>query len=211
MNRIINHPIFKKIQKGIENLPGEKAHKEMLPYRVLTSLAIKDKTIEPKLSSVMCLLFEENEKINTILIERQKDGGKHSGQIAFPGGKKDETDLDLSYTALRETHEEIGVLPEKIEILGTLSQVYIPVSNFLVQPFVGIIHEKPNFVLSEKEVKEVFTFSLDDLLNEAIKKNVDIKTDEGFKLKNMPSFQINEKTVWGATSLILNELRWMIG
>jgi len=194
------------LKKHLKILPGESSHVDMIPYRLpSSSFKIKHKNV--KLSAVLCLLFEKNNNIHCILMERTKDGGKHSGQISFPGGKKEDSDSNFEYTALRETHEEIGIPPDSVEILGELTQVYIPVSNFLIQPFIGVIDS--NFVLniSPSEVQSTFNFPITDLLNDNNKQFKTIKNHNGIALKNIPCFILSHKTVWGATALILNELK----
>lgn len=94
-------------------------------------------------SAVLLLLFPDKGSLNLLFIKRAEDGGKHSGQIAFPGGKFEENDNILENTALRETEEEVGIKKEDIKILKSLTSLLIPVSNFSVKPFVGIIDYKP--------------------------------------------------------------------
>jgi len=194
------------INSKINNLPGEKSHIEMIPYR-LPSSSFKLKYDSAKLSAVMCLFFEKNNEMYGLLMERTDDGGKHSGQISFPGGKKDVTDANLKQTALRETDEEIGIENRLITVLGELTQVYIPVSNFLIQPFLGVIENGFNLKLSKKEVKSVFEFKLMDLLKPETKQIQSIKNHKGIVMKNIPCFMFDDKIVWGTTSLILNEIK----
>ncbi len=200
---------FNSIKNQLDNLPGEQAHLEMVPYRKLSS-SYKTDSQNAKQSAVLCLLTKQKEDIYCLLIERQNDGGKHSGQIAFPGGKKDEEDIDLKQTALRETQEEVGINPNDIKILGQLTPVYIPVSHFFVQPFIGVTNDMPTLNLSEKEVKQAFFFNVNSLLDENCKTTRHIKNHKGITMKNIPCFILNNKVVWGATSLILNELRLMM-
>jgi 8-oxo-dGTP pyrophosphatase MutT (NUDIX family) len=200
---------FKRIKIQLDSLPGESAHLEMIPYRILSSpFQIDEKNA--KQSAVLCLLKQVNNQLYVLLIERQSDGGKHSGQIAFPGGKKDEEDNGLEQTALRETFEEVGIEAHNVEILGELTSVYIPVSNFFVQPFIGVLKQEYNLVLSAREVKEAFWFNVKELLNEDCKTKRHIKNHKGITLKDIPCFVLNDKVVWGATSLILNELKQLL-
>ena len=108
----------------------------MLPFRETVSEAFK-KPVDYRLSAVLLLLFPYKDDIYFVLTERQDYDGKHAGQISFPGGKAEPFDKNTAETALRETQEEIGVLPTAITILGRLTEVYIPVSNFLIHPYVG--------------------------------------------------------------------------
>jgi len=201
-----NNSWYKNIKKHLSNLPGESAHLEMIPYRLPSSSYNSDYK-SAKLSAVMCLLFHKNNEKFCILIERTKDGGKHSGQMSFPGGKKENNDPNLEFTALRETYEEIGVHSDSITVLGQLTQVYIPISNFLIAPFLGVIHSDFEFNLSAKEVESIVVFKLSDLLNPANKQQRNIKNHIGLTMKNIPCFVLENKIVWGATSLILNEFK----
>ena len=198
--------IYELIQKELTHLPGERAHLEMVPYRTKESL-FDPKGKAPKKSAVLCLLTEKNHSLEITLMERTRDGSPHSGQISFPGGKMEKSDPHLSYTALRETHEEIGIPPNQIKVLGELSSFYIPVSNFHVTPFIGFTNNVGSLVLSEKEVKSVFKITIDDLLNSRNLTKRDIPNHLGMVLKNVPCFYINDKIIWGATSLILNEVK----
>lgn len=197
------------LQNELQNLPGEDAHVEMFPLRMRTSEALK--TIEGyRLSAVMGLLFPVEKSHHIILIERQDYDGKHSGQISFPGGKKEDEDYTSLEAALRETHEEIGIHPDTIQVLGRLSDVYIPVSNFLVHPYLGVIKSKPEFVPDSREVKSVFTFDITEILNEKSRITTIVSVGKGVTLKDVPAFKIQDKIIWGATALMLNELRFIL-
>ncbi len=200
---------YKNIKNQLNHLPGEQVHLEMIPYRKLKGAYNLDQK-NARASAVLCLLQKTNKSLSCLLIERQDDGGKHSGQIAFPGGKKDKTDSNLQYTALRETHEEVGIPSREIEVLGELTSVYIPVSNFLVQPFLGILNQPQELILSPNEVKSAFWIDLDELIHPNSKQCKSIKNHNGMILKDIPCFELNNKIVWGATSLILNELKAII-
>jgi 8-oxo-dGTP pyrophosphatase MutT (NUDIX family) len=195
-----------QLQNELKNLPGEAAHVEMFPLRARTSEALK--TVEGyRLSAVMALLYPEGASHNIILIERQDYDGKHSGQMSFPGGKKEDEDYSSLEAALRETHEEIGIHPDQIKVLGKLSDVYIPVSGFLVHPYVGMLESKPEFIPDTREVKSVFTFDINEILRESNRVITTVSVGKGATMKDVPAFQINDKIIWGATALMLNELR----
>lgn len=158
-----------------------------------------------KQSAVMILLYKKNNSIYLILTERTIYEGNHSGQISFPGGKKDSTDLSLEETAKRETFEEIGIDINQVDVLTELSHLYIPISNFIVYPFVGIYNGIPSFVKEDKEVHKILEVDIMDLLDS---KNLSKKT---IKLKNLniqfktPVYKVNNVEVWGATAMILSE------
>ena len=187
-------------------LPGEAAHRLLSPInRPLTSSALKEFENYRK-SAVSILLFKKDNSIHCILTQRKKYDGAHSQQVSFPGGKMDLSDVDLEYTARRESFEEIMLPKEHGILISELSDIYIPVSRFIVKPFVFYIDELPKLKAEEREVDEIFSFDIFRLLeNEAIQ-TTDIKLAKGIR-KNVPYFSINNKVVWGATAMILSELR----
>jgi 8-oxo-dGTP pyrophosphatase MutT (NUDIX family) len=187
-------------------LPGETAHKEMLPYREVTSTMLKS-VEDYRESAVAILLYHENETLKSVLIQRPTYNGTHSGQMAFPGGKKDPEDADLIATALREMHEEIGFHDEYIMHLGQLSRVYIPVSRFLVYPHLFYSRDVYPFTPDPIEVEDIITFPLYDITLSENKTTTKIKLDNNVVMKDIPCFMINGKVVWGATALMMEELR----
>ena len=189
------------------NLIGEEAHLEMTPYRNDVAASLNHKK-EPRQSAVTVLLFEKNRQVECVLIQRPEYEGTHSAQVAFPGGKLEKGET-LKQAALRETFEEIGVEDSQIEIIGQLSQLYIPPSNFMVYPYVGILKEEPNYKIDEREVAEVFSFPVSELVNLENIPSTEIKLSNGLKLKT-PYFDIKNKIVWGATAAMLNELRRLL-
>lgn len=194
------------------DLPGEKAHELMSPSNRPPAKAIAESNIKPKLSATLLLLYPKNNEIHFALIQRPDYKGTHGGQISFPGGKQEGSET-LKETALRETHEEIGVLPEKIQILGELTSVYIPPSNFLVSPFLGFLDDTPSFIPDEIEVDDIIEIKVLDLLNEELIKKKKIQvgeyTEQPFFIE-VPYFELNYNTVWGATAIMLSEFRQIL-
>ena len=123
-------------------LPGPENHKKMASYARVTAQQALEQKLKVRLSAVMILLYPENDTIHTVLMQRPKSEGVHSAQMAFPGGRKEPFDVDLGATALRETEEEIGVNTEQITVLGALTQIYIPPSNYIVKPYIGYTKKK---------------------------------------------------------------------
>lgn len=164
---------------------------------------------EPKKAAVLAL-FYPNHKNETcfILTKRASYKGTHSAQISFPGGKFDISDESLENTALRETHEEIGILKKEIIILKEMTDVYIPPSNFLVTPFLGYANKTPNFK-TNNEVEALIPVSLNHFLNNSILSTTTLSTSYA---KNMvvPCFKLNSYIVWGATAMMLNEIRELL-
>jgi 8-oxo-dGTP pyrophosphatase MutT (NUDIX family) len=203
-------PDIRKLQSKLQSdLPGEQAHLEMLPYREATSKMLAT-VPEFRESAVAILLFHQAEELCSVLIQRPNYMGSHSGQIAFPGGRRDETDPDLIHTALREMHEEIGFIDPQIQHLGELTKIYIPVSKFLVYPNIFYTHVEPNFKPNPREVEDIITFPLGQICEPDCLTTTNITMDRGVIMKNIPCFMINQKVVWGATALMMNELRMII-
>jgi len=158
----------------------------------------------PKEAAVLALFYPDKDN-NTcfVLTERAQYKGVHSAQISFPGGKKDKKDIDLKDTALRETEEEIAV--SKINVVRQLTKTYIPPSNFYVTPFLGFIKHTPIFK-PNNEVQKVIPVKLLELLNDA---NVTLKNTTTSYMKNIdvPCFKLNNYSVWGATAMLLSEIK----
>jgi 8-oxo-dGTP pyrophosphatase MutT (NUDIX family) len=191
-------------------LPGEVAHHPLSPlHRPVTSEILKNLT-EYKASAVAIILFENQDDHHFILIQRTEYNGKHSGQISFPGGKKEESDTSFEDTARRESFEEIGIDLRDATLLGKLSPVYIPVSGFLVEPFVFYYPYTPEFQLQNREVASLFSVPLKELLQENVISTMNISSENKLVMKNVPCFNLQEKQVWGATALMINELREVI-
>ncbi|MBL4704117.1 MAG: CoA pyrophosphatase [Flavobacteriales bacterium] len=189
------------------DLPGVKSHAEMSPFKRpnVNQLAKIGKT--PKQSAVMVLFYPFQNRPHFCLTQRPEYNGTHSGQVSFPGGKMEEVDINLKATALRETFEEVGATVEHIQVLSELTQVYIPPSNFLVTPFIGFCDERPNFVADPIEVVEIMDVSVATLMDESIVKRKSMKMGtSGIRFK-VPYYDIQDKVVWGATAVILSEVK----
>jgi len=188
-------------------LPAESAHIKMAPKE--RALALKNldlNTVNPRIAAVMMLCYPKNEKTHLVLIVRNEYKGVHSSQIAFPGGKYETFDNSYQETALRETHEEVGILPEKITIIKQFTPMYIPPSNFLVHPFLGFSSEELSFYPDVREVASVIELPLSVFLDDEIIVDTTLSTSYGDNIV-VPAFQIENHIVWGATAMILSELR----
>ena len=196
-----NITLLKKIQLG-----GVEAQFKLAPEM---RLAYDDKKItanNPKIAAVLALFYPNNNNNTSLLLtKRASYNGPHSNQISFPGGKIEKSDNNLSQTALRETFEEVGVSQEKVEILREITNVYIPPSNFLVTPFIGITKKKPMFKVNS-EVAEIIEISFLDLLDDNNIGTIQI-TNSYMKETLVPSFNINGSVIWGATAMILSEIK----
>lgn len=188
-------------------LPGIKTHLEAAPYRKADIDELTKK--QARQSGVLILFYEKNNTLHTVLIKRAINNSNHSGQIAFPGGKKEEHDANLIETALREANEEIGIVKEHVEVIGKLTDVFIPISNFLVAPVIGFIDYSPTFTLQISEVYDVVEVEVQTLIHPNTFQQQMVKLSGGTQLK-VPCFVINKQIVWGATALMINELRYLI-
>ncbi len=162
---------------------------------------------DAKVACVLNLLYPKNDDWHIVLIERMsthKDD-RHSGQISFPGGGLESSDTSLSAGALREANEEVGVISGDIELLGQLTDIYIPVSNFLVHHFVGKLDYTPEFIPQPSEVKSILEVPLNHLRNPDTIQRKDLKISSNITLKNVPFYNVEDHVVWGATAMMLSE------
>ena len=174
-----------------------------------------NKLLNSKKAAVIAALYEYDNEVRLILILRNTYNGVHSNQIGFPGGRVEDYDKTLFDTAIRETYEEIGVRVQKNELIRELHEIYIPPSNFNVYPFLVILNHPPSFVKDDKEVKEVITIDLESLLNCKITQTqipIPAKLNE-LNIQNdveVPVFKLAGYNVWGATAMMLSEIRDLI-
>ena len=143
------------------------------------------------------------------MILRKTNKGVHTAQIGFPGGKFEDGDISLQETALRETEEEVGVLRTSVSVLKKLTEIYIPPSDFFVQPFVGVTALTPQFNLQKDEVEELIEVPLDHFMDDSIKTVQTLSTSYAENIE-VPAFKLNNYLVWGATAMMLNEVREML-
>ncbi len=163
--------------------------------------------IRPREAGVLAMLFPHDDgQLHLVLTRRTDTLRGHSGQVSFPGGRRDPEDADFAETALRETCEELGIC-DGIEIIGDLTQIYIPPSNFNVHPFVGYRESTPYFRPSEDEVAEVFTVPLEALLDSAYKREEmrEFHVRGETMQMRVPYYALCGHKVWGATAIMLSE------
>ena len=207
---------FREFEKRIVKvrkmeLPGEAVQFKMAPEERLKELKeiarLKDTA---KKAGVMSLFYPtETLETRLILILRKTYKGVHSAQVGFPGGKLEAIDNSLQDAALRETEEEVGVSRNTISVLKELTEIYIPPSNFFVQPFLGITTEPPKFVAEEKEVEALIEVTLHDFMNDENIITQTLSTSYATSI-SVPAFNLNGYIVWGATAMMLNEVREML-
>ncbi len=185
-------------------LPGEEAHQLLIPEtrkheKVTTRL-------KPRQSAVLILIYPYHDHYQTVTILRPQYDGLHSGQISFPGGSIEKEDADLIDTAIRETKEEIGVTVERSQIIGKLTNVFIPLSNFDVSPYVAFMEEKPVMSQHNHEVEKLIELDLNNIIKEdaIVKKVIRI---ERYGNVAVPCFLSQKEVIWGATAMMIAELR----
>jgi 8-oxo-dGTP pyrophosphatase MutT (NUDIX family) len=192
--------IRKSILKG---LPGFNAQQKLAPrHRNVSTIDYLQRHPDFKTASVAVMIYPKSEESHIVLIERS-DFGNHAGQISLPGGRKelDETKLQA---AMREAFEETGVALTMENCIGELSEIYIPLSNFLVHPFVFFLSQPPAFKTGNREVKRIIELPLHDFLREGtVQWNTFINS--GSTPVHAPSYEIQDMKIWGATAMIISE------
>ncbi len=193
-------------QKLSNPLPGINSHLKLAPAKRLAEIEkyLSEKN-DAKKSAVLILLFHENGKLKIIFIRRSFYVGIHAGQIAFPGGRYDENDGNVKVTALREIEEEIGISRENIEILGQLTDIYVPPSNFIISIFVGYLQKHPGYKIDEREVAEVIELNLQDFFNEKIIDEKDFHVPSANQSVRALYYKIGNADIWGATAMVMTE------
>jgi 8-oxo-dGTP pyrophosphatase MutT (NUDIX family) len=209
----MNFTFFSQQISKIENLPlpGEASHFKMAPESRIKELKAQHADRRnAKKAGVMALFYPDQfEQTHLLLILRKTYKGVHSNQVAFPGGKEELEDEDIRQTALRETHEEVGVKPAAIQVIKALSTVYIPPSNFEVYPFVGVYNDPKPFVIQEDEVENIIEVTLTDFLDDALVFEQSLSTSYAENI-HVPAFKLNDYTVWGATAMMLSEIKELL-
>jgi 8-oxo-dGTP pyrophosphatase MutT (NUDIX family) len=148
------------------------------------------------------LYLDDRGAPHAVFTERRADLRRHPGEISFPGGRREEHDPHLYATALRETHEEIGLPPEAVELLGALQPTPTFVTNYAIYPFVGLIEPGFAWVLAEAEVGQVIELSLESLRashgqRRLIRRGLPFRTD---------TYEVDGHLIWGATARIVADL-----
>ena len=193
---LIKSPKLNEIPK-----PGFKSQFKMAPQ---SRGVYYEKKNNLRYAATSMLLYPIKNILHFCLIRRTIKSSIHSNQIGFPGGEKDESDINYWDTALREMSEEIGVERKQVILLTSLSKVFIPVSNFIVFPYMARAEKRPSFLINDNEVDYLIEVNLSMLLSK--------KSIRSLKIKNrkIPIFNFNGEYVWGATAMILAEARDLI-
>jgi 8-oxo-dGTP pyrophosphatase MutT (NUDIX family) len=204
----MNFTEFKSLTSTLSQKPlgGISSQFKLAPKirKPLESAIIENKN--PKKAAVLALFYPTiNNHTNLLLTKRASYHGTHSSQISFPGGKFDQNDVALKNTAIRETFEEVGVSQNSIQVFKEMTQVFIPPSNFIVTPFLGFSNQTPNFIKNH-EVDEIIEISLTQFLNETPISSTILTTSYAKEIE-VPCFKLNNFIVWGATAMMLSEIK----
>ena len=168
---------------------------------------------DARIACVLALLYPRKDDMHIVLIERKSNNknDRHSGQISFPGGKYEDSDGTYVRGALREAEEEVGIHSSDVKVIGQLTDLYIPVSNFIVYPFVGYMDYTPDFVPQPTEVNSILEIPLSHLGNPKTIEYTDLKLSPQITLKKVPYYNVHGHIVWGATAMILSEFLEVVG
>lgn len=189
-------------------LPGGEAHAVFRATPVGDVRPLFDHKHPPRLGGVIILLYEDERILKFPLIKRPEYAGAHSGQVSLPGGKA-EPGEDAVDAALRECEEEIGVKPDRIEVLGKLSNFFVMPSNFMVTPVIAAMKSKPVFIPDPFEVSRILEARVSDLAEDNFIKQKEILAAGKYRMI-APHFEIDSEIVWGATAMMLNEFRMVL-
>lgn len=192
-------------------LPGESAHKKMAPLIRIEELEKLDISIRnPQQAGVMAIFYPDSvQETRLVLILRRTYKGVHSNQVGFPGGRVENSDRDLEHTALRETEEEVGIPQVEIQVIKKLTKLYIPPSNFWVQPYLGLLNSTPSMIAQETEVEKILEVKLSDFLNDDNIITENLSTSYATEIE-VPAYKLNGYVVWGATGMMLSEIRELL-
>jgi 8-oxo-dGTP pyrophosphatase MutT (NUDIX family) len=200
-------PFIRQLAERLKQpLPGLSVQMEMTSRPDRATQALRD---DHRKSGVLALMYMYQEALHLVFMQRATYEGVHSGQVSFPGGRVDPGDSDLVFTALRESQEELGIIPEGVQVIGQLSPLYIPPSNFLVYPTVGYMDRRPDFVPSAREVAKVIEVELAHLLRPEVRQQPTIRLTKDLRMR-VPAFIVDGYIIWGATAMMLNELLYLI-
>ncbi|WP_298143669.1 CoA pyrophosphatase [Flavobacterium sp.] len=192
------------------DLPGLDAQLNMAPADRKQALELAaQKAIQKRYAAVSVIVSTHQNQETITLIQRSEYEGVHSGQLAFPGGKKELSDANFYETAVRETQEEIGITLTEQHFVRGLTPLYVPPSNFEVHPYLFVTSDYLEFTPNPREVAAIVPLPLSVLLDDKAVSTMDIDTAYNFKIKTKV-FTFGQHTVWGATAMMLAEVKQML-
>jgi 8-oxo-dGTP pyrophosphatase MutT (NUDIX family) len=205
----MSEQLINNLKKRLKQpLPGIAAQRKMANSKRFDVRFRQENRAGARLGSVLIPLYLHEGRLSVVLMKRPNYNGTHSGQVSFPGGKHEKGDPDLQFTALREAHEEVGLPTQSVEVIGQLTDLYIPPSNFLVHPFVGFVRELPKLVPDQHEVELILQPEMRHFFEHDYREK-DIQITKDISL-NAPYYEVDGHTVWGATAMILAELQQVL-
>jgi 8-oxo-dGTP pyrophosphatase MutT (NUDIX family) len=210
--QLLQHPdaFFEHFRRRLtQPLPGSNAQNRMTSRELKPVEEYLRENPSHRRSAVLMTLYPHNGEIHTLLIKRPSYQGVHSGQLALPGGAEEPEDRSPAHTALREAFEEVGLEAAPEQLLGALTPLYIPPSNFLVRPFMLQLSERPEWKPSADEVEALLEIPLRTFLDQRIKDHRKINIGNGITI-DAPCYIIEENTLWGATAMMFSELEVML-
>jgi 8-oxo-dGTP pyrophosphatase MutT (NUDIX family) len=203
--------VLRRLREGLGGpLPGHAEFMALSGYPRPDLAAVRLLDPPPKPSAVLALLFPRGGELRTLLMRRPVYRGVHSGQVSFPGGKQEPGDADLLQTALREFREETGADTGSHEVIGALTPVYIPPSNYLVTPYVAYTEALAGLSPDPREVAAIIEAPVSALLREDVVRRGRVPLPDGRSTREVPYFALCGEVVWGATALMLAELRELL-
>lgn len=185
-------------------LPGQDAQYQMVNSHRLRVAPHEMKNLNARQAAVLILFYAIENQPYLVFMQRNQYPGVHSNQISFPGGKYEEQDKDLVTTALRESQEELNIIKEQVQVHGCLTPVYIPPSNFLVEPVIGSCTERPHFVPDTNEVADIIELPFSFFLCPESIQTVTVPS--GNEQYTVPAYVKNTTIIWGATAMMMSEL-----
>ena len=192
------------LKLSLKNLPGT----DVQWFMASSDRLMKDFPLNPgpdaRSAGVLILLYPSGKAVRTVFIQRPEYPGIHGGQISFPGGKKELHDKTIIDTALRESKEETGINPVEIQIIGSLTPLFIPVSNTVVTAVTGWTDQRPEFIPDNREVDFLIEADLASFLDTSMIRSKSMLLNG--QTVTIRYFDYNGFVIWGATAMILNEL-----